>query len=550
MITAKQLFSSRFRTKVFLCLLLLVFLVYGKSLFYGFVYDDHWTVETNSSIRSLESPVRFFLFKSTVSHPATLLAEDVYRPLPTLSFAVDYSLWGLSPMWIHFENLLLHALNGFLLFLCLSNRFRLPKETALLAAGIFLFHPVQIESAVWMTQRSNLLCLCGMLLAFYFLVQRDEKNLTLGKAAIGLSGVLLALLSKEVAVVFFPLLLMGQVAMNEKPFSRKYLHLYLFIFCVTVGYLLLRGEVLGRLAQKGLRTENYFGDLMMGALAFLHYIKLLFIPVPLQVSYWQATDWRAIDNAWNHPENWIGALLFISVCALILILWMKGKRTASYGFAWFLLPLLPVLGFIPTKTFVAERFLYIPMIGVASLVAVAWLSMLDKMRVKRKLVRVGVPLLPLLTLTYLQVAPWKNDVSLWKNSVKSDPENPHARIRLAGAYEENREFERAIKTYEEVLLIDPPENIALASTTSIGRVYNAMNRPLEAIKWSDRALEMDEMNAWEAVYNKVISLVQLDETESAFALIGHARSVYPPEELWDLLREKIEANAESSKKEH
>jgi hypothetical protein len=139
--------------------LLGAFLAHAVATGHGFVYDDHRFVEHNPAIRSLADPARFFTDPGTAS-AAQGVEPDVWRPLRTLAFALEYAAFGLAPRGWHVVNLLVHLLNAALVYRLLL-RLLAPAPAppsgggagavVAAAAGALLFavHPVTVETVAW-----------------------------------------------------------------------------------------------------------------------------------------------------------------------------------------------------------------------------------------------------------------------------------------------------------------------------------------------------------------------------------------------------------------
>ena len=90
--------------------------LYANTLQNGFVYDDEETIVNNTLIWSLDNlPL---LFNKTAYFGRS--GEMSYRPVVTFTYFVDYALYGLKPWGYHLTNVLLHAVNGVLLYIFLS----------------------------------------------------------------------------------------------------------------------------------------------------------------------------------------------------------------------------------------------------------------------------------------------------------------------------------------------------------------------------------------------------------------------------------------------
>ncbi|MCD6460861.1 hypothetical protein J7L67_09395, partial [bacterium] len=135
---------------------LLTVICYFNSIHNGFVYDDSSYVVNNHQIRSFFYIPEYFTNLCSYQGTGHEGRFKVFRPLVTLSFAIDYYLYGLSPLGFHFTNIVLHFLSGILvyyLFLKLSGK----VFTAMATALIFICHPSQVESVTWVSGRGNML---------------------------------------------------------------------------------------------------------------------------------------------------------------------------------------------------------------------------------------------------------------------------------------------------------------------------------------------------------------------------------------------------------
>ena len=155
---------------------LATFLMYLPALRNGFVeWDDGSYVLENHHIRSFDAAMfkwAFFNFYASNWHPLTWI-----------SHAVDYALWGLNPLGHHLTNIILHAVNTFLVVVlavrlleayrertALSGRPSFLNDRAILIAGgttglLFGLHPVHVESVAWVAERKDLLCALFFLLS-------------------------------------------------------------------------------------------------------------------------------------------------------------------------------------------------------------------------------------------------------------------------------------------------------------------------------------------------------------------------------------------------
>jgi len=515
-----------------------VFAVFGRSLHYDFVYDDQWTIVQNTSLKSLLSLGRFFLDKTTTADPSSELPNLIYRPLPTLTFAADYHAWGFNTAPWRFENLLVHGLCGTLVFFFLLTQVKLSRTAAALGSLLFLFHPVQVETAVWINQRSNMLCFLGMAGGLWLLAKPFSIPRFLG-ALLALAA---ALLSKETAAVF-PALVILQDLQNvkrgeEKKRLKERIGIYAVLSLVILAYIALRCHVTGQLSQRELRTHSHWGDLLMGADSWLEYWKLLLVPLHLTVSHGQT-----IDNPWNSPGPWVGAL-FLGACAILgTFLWRRRSkpegRTAAGSLAWIFITLLPVLGIFPIDAVVCERFLYVPLFGAAVLWGWSW----DALSRKKSLEMTGKSILVLITaawitLSFQRTPAWENELTLWQSAVQEEPRNAFAHACCAEAYAQRGLLPDAIQEYEATLAHEPSVEIAYAALTNLSDLSNRIHEPDASLQWSQKALEIHP-DSFPALYNRIESLGLLGKKQKALELLKQTRALYPDAVNWPALQENL-----------
>ncbi len=390
-----------------LLLLANVFILYAKSLPYPFVYDDLWRVATNESIQTLKNSGRFFTDPSTQSS-ITALHKDSYRPLVTLSFAVDYTLFKLFPAGYRAENILIHGLNGVLFFFLGMGLLSLSWPAALFSALIFLNHPVQTESVVWIVERTNVLGMFFLLscIGSWFLFQTRQQT----RWAVATYGTLiLSLLTREIAVVipvFF--LLMDHL----KGFKKRWVH-YGVSFILVCSYLALRSTMLGQVKISVYKGGGLISNLANVAQIWPLYWKTFLWPDRLRVTY------SDIDVATRltDPKVILGFFLLGVFASFFVYAWRRSPRWALALGAVFIF-WLPGSNIVPLTTLFAERLLYVPIIGLC------WMAGLSYDRITsrplQKILAVSV-IFFLSGLTWIQLSVWQSERMLWKNATEQAP---------------------------------------------------------------------------------------------------------------------------------
>jgi hypothetical protein len=184
--------DRRLRLQVVVVLAATVAVLYGASLRFGFVTDDfHFARPLTAAQLASTLHGNWEPFGQGNAH---------YRPVIAASFQVDYRLWGPRPRGYHLTNLLVMVLAGLVAFELL-HRLGAGLRGALLAALVWIAHPLSATAASWTSQRTDSIMALWYLAALALLVR--EPFGWRHAAATVLCG-LLALGSKEMAVSLVP----------------------------------------------------------------------------------------------------------------------------------------------------------------------------------------------------------------------------------------------------------------------------------------------------------------------------------------------------------
>ena len=440
----------------------LVALCYLNSLPNDFIFDDGPTVVSNPAIRTI-SPIKFL----HSPYWATQGYEGFYRPFTIFSLSVDYAIWKRWAAGFRLTNLALHATNGFLLFLLCTS---LVGEgiVPLAAMLIYVAHPIHTEAVTSIVGRSDLFSTCFLLTA-WLLFRRGH---TLWPTVL----FALALLSKENAIVFPAILILEFLirggADGTNSTDRLSLRRLAVMIAVAVGYLALRLSVLGRLgvpasAQYMGGQLTYIERLMTSGRVFLECMKLLFTPINVAGDY----DFNAIPVAnLTSWDAWVGLVLIAGI-VLGAFLYKRRNWVISFGILFAFLVYVPVSNWImPISVLMAERFLYLPLIGL-SLVAAVLFSKIREWRLQR-LIGVGA----LVTATVLCIShnyTRRNDFTFFGNMVRVEPNSAKARLGYGYALLGAGFKDDAARQFEAGLRIIPDSadlltTLALTKMTTTG----------------------------------------------------------------------------------
>ncbi len=535
---------------VMAALLLLVTLVaYGPALtgdFFLYWDDAKWTRDMEPLAQDVSGLWRIW---------SELGAVEQYYPLTATSFWMDRRLWGDWTLPYHVENVLLHAASAFLLGLLLR-RLRVPG--AWLAAFIIALHPVMVESVAWVTERKNVLSLpffLGALIAsagFASWPERVEKERGRWWRAYLLTAVLfLAAILAKVSAFVFPAVLLLLCWWKKGTLSpRRDVLPMLPFFAVAIALSL----VVHHVETKLLGSEGEVFDmslaqhiLVAGRVLCFHAGKLL-APVDVCAMYARWTPDPAVWWQWLFPA---GVILAVVAAWGLRHRIGRGPVVALFYFAG---SLFPLLGFFEVYgmafTFVADRWVYLPSLGILVPTAVC----LDRLarQVRPMPLRWGllaaVPAL-LAGLTWQSAGRFRDERTLWavtaeqnpacwaafnnlgnlaagegrheeaaalfRRALEADADNTHALNNLANALLNSGQAGEAVERFRELLERDP--KLAVAHH-NLGLGLLKLGRPVEAVEAFREALRLqpDLLPAHQQLGDLLLALGRSGEAEAQY----------------------------------
>jgi tetratricopeptide (TPR) repeat protein len=332
-----------------------------------FVFDDIRFVVDNAAIRDLGNTGAFFTDLKTVDVHGW---GGIYRPLRTLDFALDWAIsgtWGdeAKILWYHFRNILYHAAAVLLAWL-LFRRWGAGDVGAALGALVFALHPVQVESVAWITSRADVLYLVLFLGALWL----HGGSVGFDRRFLGASALLaLALLAKEAAVVFVGAAVLSDFFFRDDrrigaTFRRW--PKYLVYAALAVAYFLIWKYLHDAAEEDWWHTPVRWGGSLAGTLwtmarGFVYYARLVLLPVDM------AQDWYLLPVTGPDPLTIVCAIAIAGTVLAALILAFRRGGWFAFAVLWFLIGIFPASNLpAPIGITTAERFLYLPMVGIAA----------------------------------------------------------------------------------------------------------------------------------------------------------------------------------------
>jgi len=433
-----------------LLLMAVAFLAYSNTYSHPWLYDDLPVIVDNPDITSWKAFLR-----------------DAYpgRPLRELTYLLDYSLFGLDPTGWHIQSNFWHGLNGVLLFL-LGRHLCGANVPALMAALLFLLHPLQVEVVGHLSHRKDLLATTFALGSLLTYITFFEASSRWRWGWLALTGLLagVAYAAKETALAL-PLVFAAYELTFVHPDRRLILRWpalvasTIVIISTAVGVWLLS---FGGLSAYRQAYEPWLVKFnLIPPFNDADYLQMLFKSWAFMM---QRLVWP-VDLAPEYvlvaPVGWLdawvlaGLTLILLVFAALALFYVTGQKKLAFGLAWFLAFFLVTANFLwPVAYLAADRYLYTPLVGFCLIIALMFWK-LCRQRATYLLPVIAVLSLLLGSLTWQQNKVWDSEVSLWQHTLQVSPESFSAWNTLGKVYMERGDSDTALKLYLRAAEINP-----------------------------------------------------------------------------------------------
>jgi protein O-mannosyl-transferase len=469
-------------------------LTYSNTFTNDFVWDDASSVLIHQDV---QNPARIAELFTKDQHHYGRGQGNFYRPLVSVSFMIDYAISGgqgqnVSPFMFHLSNVLWHGAAAVLL-LALLIRLGARDYAAICVALVYAVHPVHTEAVTYISGRADSMSAAFMFAALAFALWDTNVQTRLTGAL--LSGLLFicALLSKEAALIYAPLLALciwAAPTIERRTTMEKFREHFVAVglaISLTVAYAGLRATVLNFGSDSTPRAISFAERVGEVLGAFALYIKVIVWPSGLHME-------RVLDEQplW---QILLGLILLAGIIAWMLAaIRAKRIRTAA-GLAWFLITWLPISGIFPLNAPMAEHWLYVPIAGLLWAVAeLVWPL------VRRGSARyAAAAALALVVFAFLATSinrnhDWRSNQAIYAATLEKNPDTIRVNYNLAVTYEDlvdnpagaRRHFERVIALYDQKRLSgEVPEDVYwiddLDARVSLGRLHlNEMRYDLAA----------------------------------------------------------------------
>lgn len=526
-----------------LVIAVLALIAYSGSFHVPFVFDDESSIVANPAIRTLHG------FLSGAGY-----AYNPRRFIGYLSFALNYKVGGLDVTGYHIVNLTIHVASAWLVYflarLTLRTPFfgaetRLERALPLIAALLFVLHPVQTQAVTYVVQRLASLASMFYLLSVVCYIRarlfQEEQGRLVSMATmvlflLSLAAALLAMRTKEIAATL-PLV----VALYEFSFFRadakKKLFflapLFLTMLVVPLG-MLHSGKPLGRLLSdvSELTRESHLisrGDYLLTQFSVVTtYVRLLLLPVNQNLDY----DYPVYHSLFT-PRVLFSFLFLAGLAGTAIYLYYRSGRARgavspdgtrcgsrspapefrliAFGIGWFFITLSIESSLIPITDVIFEHRLYLPSVGAFMALTTTALLIFPKAKAGPRIALVCLVLIGLTAVSWQRNQVWADPVRLWTDVIDKSPKKIRGYNNAATALIAKGEIGEAVEKLQAALTLDPGD---AGTYRNLGAAFEKQGSLDQAIRQYDLSLALQPDNAY-TLYNLGVAYDKKGLTERA-----------------------------------
>ncbi len=391
---------------------LFALLIYFDSFFYGVSnYDDHVYFSYLNNI--FKDGVTLIAFKSVF----TDFVNANWHPVTIFSLAIDYLISNNNPVYFHVVNVVIHVVNALLVY-TLFYKLSANKFASMIAALLFIIHPLNVETVVWISERKGLLATLFALASIIFYIKYKNETISVYKI-ISVFFLALSLLSKPttaptpiVLMLLDLTLLRNGLHINSKilwsSFKNK-----LPYFAVVLGVVIFSFMAQSESgALRDIATVSISSRIEASINNIFIYISKIFLPLNL-ASYYPHVE-KSLTTILSY-------LVFLFSWVFLGFRYFSKSKMYAFCVLFFFIQLAPMSGIFQTGSHsIANRYTYLPSISLFFIFAM----MVTKF--KNLSLKIGVVFLVVflfVAISINQARVWKSDLSMWENNAKNADRN-------------------------------------------------------------------------------------------------------------------------------
>ncbi|MDB6029251.1 MAG: hypothetical protein JWM68_5474, partial [Verrucomicrobiales bacterium] len=462
-----------------------------------------------------------------------------WHPLTWMSHMIDCNLYGLQPAGHHLTNVLLHAMNGVLLFVLLRGLTHAAWRSFAVAL-FFAVHPLRVESVAWVAERKDVLSVFFLFLTLlmysrYVREARMPNPKPYRFYALALIFYVCGLMSKATLVTVPCILVLLDYwplqRSEQTPLWKRIVTKWpFFLFAIATSAITYFAQNHWGFV-KALSSYSFSARLENAVVSYVRYLGHLVWPVHL-------ASWYPLPHQWP----WFivaGSVLMVVLISLAVFLSRKRWPFLCIGWFWYLGTLVPMIGVVQVgEQALADRFTYIPVIGL--LICVVWGSAELFKRWRHGLLVAAVTglmvFVPCLVLTREYISEFKDSLTIWRHNMELTGKHGLAQYAYALSLDHQGHPQEAIRELEDIVEVKPDWAEARANLAGI---LDQQGRRFEALMHYRQAVKLQPDNA-ETHLHLATLLQETGELEDA---ISHYHLVLQADAAYAKQRRKIDLSA-------
>ena len=484
----KNFFVPLTPLKAIYWIIIIGLLVYFNNLFNGFVGDDNAQILTNPLVHSASNFLLLFKGSTFYLSQGGGSVGLYYKPLLLIVYSIIYSLFGANAFFFHAIQLVFHISNAILIFLIFKKLFN--KNIAFVLSLLFLLHPINNETVVYISDLQEELFSFFGLLALFFLSRIRLINFIP-------ILLLLSLLSKETGIIFIPILLIYYFLFSDKT-KIKVKKIIFSLSAVVIFYAFLRIVVgnIGLQTKLLYMSENatFFQRLLTIPSMIFYYLKMLFIPVSIAFGWYYVIKNPTFSN-FGFP---LLVIMFFCICITLPLFTLRSNKILLKKYVFFLavfiISILPFLQIIPLDLTVADRWFYIPLFSFLGLIGVIY-ELYSKGILQKKYLRIGGVSIIILILLFFSIRDvtrnndWANSFSICQHDEQINTQSYLLEYCLGNELYNIKEYNQAKLHTQKAVSLYPQYFL---SWYTLGKIEYAQNDRSNAQRAFEKTLSYND----------------------------------------------------------
>jgi len=425
-------------------------LVYSNTFHSSFHFDDLPSIVANPAIQNIH-------------HLSSIWSFLPRRFILYLTLALNYHFGGLNVFGYHLFNLIVHLISAVLVcwlvrltFLCPGMKeekiARHADAISLFAGLVFVAHPIQTQAVTYIIQRAASMAAMYYLASLCLYVKSrlplQAPELRRFYYAGALFMAVAAMFTKETAITL-PLVILLYEFFFFKIEWKRVTPFLLTLFIIPVTMLLTEtgaARIHQLSSEPGISPTDY---LLTQFRVMVTYVRLVFLPFNQNIDY----DYPVYRNLFDWPV--LNSLLFLITVSYFAKSLFKEYRLAAFGICWFFLTLLPESSILPIKDVIYEHRLYLPMAGFCLFFVSGMYYLGGKNAYKAVTIALCVIIAGYSLMAYQRNKVWKDELTLWNDTIQKSPHKTRAYINRAFAYDNLGMTAQVMANYDKAIEIDP-----------------------------------------------------------------------------------------------